>query len=273
MIKAIVCDIDGSIMAPSSGLYVSNRIKDKLIEVQKRGILVILNSARIIQGVQGLASQICMDEFGGYLISCNGGHCFDFKKKETVFEYPISKEDALYIWDACLRNGLVPSISQSNFMISSDYPDGYRKDHFNCYIDYMVSLDPEKYIHSSIWKCCLAEDPKKIQTCFDSLQKDIVSHTNAHAIYTTADMLDIRDKGVDKEVALDRLLKIIGLEWSEVSVIGDTNSDLSCIKRCGLGVTLENGSEECKESCDLLVPSYKEEGCVVWLNRLLEERK
>lgn len=89
--KAIICDLDGSLMPPSSGLYVSEKVKEKLIEIQKHGIMVILNSARIIQGVYPLAKQIQMDDFGGYVISCNGCHVMNVKTNETVFEYQISK--------------------------------------------------------------------------------------------------------------------------------------------------------------------------------------
>lgn len=32
--KAIICDLDGSLMPPSSGLYVSEKVKEKLIEIQ-----------------------------------------------------------------------------------------------------------------------------------------------------------------------------------------------------------------------------------------------
>ena len=92
--KAIICDLDGSLMPPSSGLYVSEKVKEKLIEIQKHGIMVILNSARIIQGVYPLAKQIQMDDFGGYVISCNGCHVMNVKTNETVFEYQISKKDA-----------------------------------------------------------------------------------------------------------------------------------------------------------------------------------
>lgn len=80
MIRAIICDLDGSLMPPSSGLYVSKQIRDALIEIQKKGVLVILNSARIFQGIHPLAKQIRMDEFGGYIVSCNGAQVYDMKK-------------------------------------------------------------------------------------------------------------------------------------------------------------------------------------------------
>ena len=36
MIKVLICDLDGSLMNPSSGLYVKEEIKEKLIEIQKK---------------------------------------------------------------------------------------------------------------------------------------------------------------------------------------------------------------------------------------------
>lgn len=42
MIRAIVCDLDGSLMNPSSGIYVKEAVKEALIEVEKKNILVIL---------------------------------------------------------------------------------------------------------------------------------------------------------------------------------------------------------------------------------------
>ena len=34
---------------------------------------------------------------------------------------------------------------------------------------------------------------------------------------------------------------------------------------------LENAKEECKEVADMIVPSCYEDGCLIWLDRLLEE--
>lgn len=39
MVDAIVCDLDGSLMNPSSGIYVKEIVRDALIEVQKRAYL------------------------------------------------------------------------------------------------------------------------------------------------------------------------------------------------------------------------------------------
>ena len=54
----VVCDLDGSLMPASSGLRVSKEVEDRLIRLQEKGHIVILNSARIFQGVYPLAKQI-----------------------------------------------------------------------------------------------------------------------------------------------------------------------------------------------------------------------
>ena len=36
MVRTIVCDLDGSLMNPSSGIYVNEAVKEALIEVEKK---------------------------------------------------------------------------------------------------------------------------------------------------------------------------------------------------------------------------------------------
>ena len=84
MKRWIVCDLDGSLMPPSDGLFVSKAVQEKLIALQEKGNTVILNSARVFQGVYPLALQIGMDTFGGYLISSNGSHVYDMRTKQVI---------------------------------------------------------------------------------------------------------------------------------------------------------------------------------------------
>lgn len=269
--KAIICDLDGSLMPPSSGLYVSEKVKEKLIEIQKHGIMVILNSARIIQGVYPLAKQIQMDDFGGYVISCNGCHVMNVKTNETVFEYQISKKDALFIWQICMKHGLKPGISQPKYMLAEDFAIGYQLDRNNCEVDYLLTRIPKQYIEGPIWKCCISDTKEQLDACFEDVKSEIESYCDLKVIRSTPTMVDIIDNKVDKTIAVDRLLNKLNIKWSDISVIGDTNSDLGCIQKAGLGVTLENGSEACKDAADMIVPSCYDDGCIMWLDRILED--
>lgn len=54
MVRTIVCVYMDHLMNPSSGIYVNEAVKEALIEVEKKNVLVILNSARCFQGVYPL---------------------------------------------------------------------------------------------------------------------------------------------------------------------------------------------------------------------------
>ena len=128
MVRTIVCDLDGSLMNPSSGIYVNEAVKEALIEVEKKNVLVILNSARCFQGVYPLSKQILMQDFGGYVISCNGAHCFDVKMKKTIFEYVISNNDVSFIWQYAQKHNLGVGYSQPDYFVANKMTHGFELD-------------------------------------------------------------------------------------------------------------------------------------------------
>lgn len=272
MYKYMICDIDGSLMPIGAGIHLKEEIMNAMIQLEEKGIKIILNSARSIQGVLPMAKELKMEEFGGYVISGNGAHVYDVKKQETVFEYTLSKEDALSIWKYCLDRNLSISFSQKDYMVSSDFHEGFVKDWFNCNVDYIVVHDPTLYLKNPVWKCMIAQDKKvlmeKIHTIKEDFKKYPVKVAYSEKVGTLA---DVCSNQVDKEKTASRLLKMIDVDWKDVTTIGDTDADALCIQKSGLGVTLENGTDLCKEYCDLLVPSCMEDGCMVWLNQLLGE--
>ena len=71
-IKALVCDLDGTLFPACQLAMVSDNVKKALIELQKKGIILILNTARIKHGCYPLAKYLEMDKYGGYIICCNG---------------------------------------------------------------------------------------------------------------------------------------------------------------------------------------------------------
>lgn len=273
MIKAIICDLDGSLMPPASGLYVSDMVADRMIKLQEKKVLVILNSARVFQGVFPLAEQIKMPEFGGYVISCNGCHVYDVLANKTLFGTEISEDKALMLWNLCEKYNVVPGISQPDFMVVKDMTLGYQLDRNNCEVDYVLTKDPKKYLKDTIYKCCISETKEKLDSCFEQIKQEIEDKCDLNVVRSTDTMVDIIERNVTKEAAVSRLLEYLSIDWKETSAIGDTRSDLGCIQASGLGVTLENGHEDCKKVCDLLVPSCHEDGCLVWLEGLLKDEE
>ncbi len=271
MIKAIVCDLDGSLMPPSSGLYVSEPVRELLIEIQKRGILVILNSARIFQGVYPLGKQILMDEFGGYIISCNGAHVYDMKSNKVCFEYCISHDDVKKIMEYGLKRDIGIGFSQPNYFVANKLTEGFELDRHNCRLDYVLAHDLNVYLKESVCKCCISDAKERMDRNFVSYKMDIESMCDVKVVHSTSTMVDIISSKCEKYDTVNRLLHKIGIDWKDVSGIGDGLSDALVLKHCGYGVTLENGCEACKKVSQKIVPSCFEDGCIEWLKEILCE--
>lgn len=271
MFKAIICDLDGSLMPPSSGLYVSEPVKELLIEIQKKGILVILNSARIFQGVYPLAKQILMDTFGGYIISCNGAHIYDVKHKQTFFDYSIPFDDVKKIVDYGLKQNVGIGFSQPNYFVANKLTEGFELDRNNCRLDYILAHDLNIYLKESVCKCCISDTKERMNQNFNLYKSEIEEMCDVKVVHSTSTMVDIISSKCEKYTTVNHLLKKVNMDWKDVSAIGDGLSDASVLQHSGYGVTLENGCSECKKVADRIVPSCFEDGCLEWLKEIVCE--
>ena len=271
MKRWIVCDLDGSLMPPSDGLYVSKAVQEKLIALQEKGNTVILNSARVFQGVYPLALQIGMDKFGGYLISSNGSHVYDMKTKQVIDRVKMDADQVLWLWEEMKKHNIGIGFTQPDAVICNQMRMGFELDQKNCDIDYSTTMHPKRYLKADVVKCSIAAKPEELEAVIDDIEKEIEKNTDFQVIRSTPTLYDVLHKEVSKQGELEKLLKSLNTSWDQVTAIGDGYSDVESIRLAALGCTLENAKEECKRVADMIVPSCYEDGCLVWLDRLLEE--
>lgn len=268
-IKNLICDIDGTLMAPGGGLYVDEKVKNTMLELQKRGIKIILASARIFQGVLPLAKQIGMETYGGYILSSNGTYAYDVKHKKMVFCEEIQKEDAFAMWELCEKEGVDFGIAQPSCMVASGFSSGFYEDHFNCDIDFMITTRPQDHVHKEISKCMVSKEEEYMDKAYPIIKEHIEECYPYTVVRSTPTVLDIVRKGCGKQEGLQTLFSLSGLSFEEAAAIGDGNSDASMLQACAFSATLENGSKACKEVADIITPSYKEDGCLEFFEKIM----
>ena len=79
----IVLDLDGTLT--NRDKVITPRTKEALMEAQRRGKKVVLASGRPTPGVTPLAEELCLQDFGGFILSFNGGMIINCKTKEVLF--------------------------------------------------------------------------------------------------------------------------------------------------------------------------------------------
>ena len=69
--RIIVLDLDGTLT--NRDKVITPRTRQALMEAQERGKTVILASGRPTYGVVPLAKELKLEQYGGYILSFNGG--------------------------------------------------------------------------------------------------------------------------------------------------------------------------------------------------------
>lgn len=272
-IKTLICDLDGTLMMPGGGIQVSDSIAGGLLRLQESGVMVILASARVFQGVIPVARQIGMDRFGGYVIAQNGTLAYDVKAQKTLFVHAISTEDSLRMWDECVKLKADFAIAQPGGMIASGFSEGFVLDHANCEVDYLFTFHPQRHIGDELWKCSVSADSAQLDAVFAQLASRIEAIGAYQVVRSTDTIIDITPQGCSKAAAVEAVLDMLGRSFDDAAAIGDGGIDVQLIRRSGLGVTLENGSAECRQAAQLIVPGCEQEGCMTLIEALIAQKE
>lgn len=67
---------------------------------------------------------------------------------------------------------------------------------------------------------------------------------------------------VNKRVASEKVMEMLGLSYEQVIGIGDNYNDLDLLEACGLKVVVANAPQEVQQVADWVVPSYDQDGVV-----------
>lgn len=88
-IKTIVLDIDGTLL--DSNFNIMPKTKKALLELQKKGVRLILASGRPIKSMLNLAKELKIDQYSGIIVSNNGSIGYDIKNNKYIYDTPIDK--------------------------------------------------------------------------------------------------------------------------------------------------------------------------------------
>ena len=98
--KLIVLDLDGTLT--NSKKEITPRNRETLIRMQEQGIRLVLASGRPTYGIVPLANELRMNEFGGFILSYNGGEIINWETQEMVYENVLPNEVVPVLYE-CAR--------------------------------------------------------------------------------------------------------------------------------------------------------------------------
>lgn len=266
--ELLVLDVDGTLV--NSRKEITEKTKAALIECQENGIRVAIASGRCTEGIRHQAHAIGLDEYGGYIISYNGGRITNCRTKEVIYNIPLPDGmlHELYDYSVQQETGIL-TYHDGKIIAHSDTDPYIVVDAKGCDMPIWVPEDFHREVHFNVNKCILTGDPEKLALLEEKAAKDFAGRLSVYR--SEGFYLEMMPLGVDKAYGVSRLLQQMGYSRSQMVCCGDGFNDLPMIEYAGMGVAMANAPQELKDKADYVAPSCDEDGLVSVIDQFIKD--
>lgn len=254
--KMIVLDLDDTLLRDDH--TISPRTKEALMKAQECGVKVVLASGRPTFAMRAIAKELCLEEFGSFILSYNGAKIINCKTDEELFSSTLSAEIVHSLYD----------ISKNEKVgIHSYIGDGIVTEINNPYTDIeaeitgMPIIEVESFkaaISEPVVKVLMVEAPEYLAAVEKKLQTELEGKLSV--MRSKPFFLEFTEAGVTKGTSLNQLIQTLGITREEVIAMGDSYNDLAMIEFAGLGVAMGNAPEDIKEIANYVTDTNMNDG-------------
>lgn len=263
--KIIALDIDGTLA--SSNHTILPKTKTALIVAQKQGLKIVLASGRPTPGMLHLAKELKLDEFGGFVLSYNGGRITNMQTNAVLHEVFLTPEEAHEIYDLAKETGVNIMAYDGNEIITEDDDEYIQlESHINMMPLVRVDSFCQAVVNNTI-KTLTTAAPEKIAEVEQVYLKRLGDRFSV--CRSMPFFLEVMPNGIDKAQSLGRLLQALDLTPVEMIACGDGFNDIAMIKYAGLGVAMANAVDEVKAVADFITKSNDDDGIVAVLEKFV----
>lgn len=265
----IALDLDGTLT--NSEKNITPRTFDALMKAQREGVRLVLASGRPTFGIAALANQLQLADYGGYVLSYNGGRIIDWCEKTVIFSQVVDQKLVPILYDFAEKAQLPIVTYLPEAILVSKNEGEYLAEEAR--INGMPIVVAQNFVEEAMriaggsTKFLIPGEPELLVQ-LESEMKAALSE-QMEVFRSAPFFLELPPKGIDKAQSLQRLLTHLGLERDSLMAFGDGFNDLSMIQFAGQGVAMANAVEEVKSIADFVTTSNEEDGIAHALEQLL----
>ena len=259
----VFLDIDGTLL--DSNHQVMPQTKQILNRLEKRGIPIILCSARSPGGVETVEKQAGLHS----PVVCYSGSLILTAERSILSDEGIQKETAVsfkqfvldhfsdivvssYLYDVWLVDDVNHPAVRREARISQCTPLAGQL---------QAAVESVPHVH----KLLAISSQQQITKLQNAAAEEFPDLTLARSGPT---YLEVMPKEVSKRMAVERIQKFYGVNQAEIVAFGDNFVDLEMLQYSGLGVAMGNAPGPVKEAAGRITASNDEEGIYLVLKSL-----
>lgn len=245
--KILVFDLDKTLLR-NNGL-ISEYSKEVITTLNRKGFFIVIATGRAINRSKEFCEQIGADG----LVALNGS--ITYLKEQVLAQSPIDSDLIYDMIQQILSIGNVfITIAYPTFMLTNNKK--YVVKGICEYTDYK-SFNLEEIQKINVFTSCVDEI---LRFNFDRYECKLISNS------TDPNYFVITQKNVNKLRGIEKLCGELNFKLRDVISFGDDYNDLEMLSKCGIGVAVENASDEIKKYADFICKSNNNDGPADWLN-------
>jgi len=267
LIKLIALDLDGTLNNDQK--QITPKTLSALLEAQRRGVRLALASARPSPGLFKERDILQMQQFGGILMSYNGGRITDAASNRVLFETAMDLRQAKAVLRQLEHLPVTPILDDGHRFFVTD-TDGYKVS-YECQNNHMTCQRVDNladFLHFSPVKILMSVQPEQLKDVQEQISTSIPEELSV--VQTAPFYLEVIPRCIHKGQGIRDICRILGIDPSEVIAFGDAENDIPMLREAGIGVAMDNAADTVKAAADCITLSNNEDGIAAALEKLLK---
>ncbi len=264
--KLIAMDLDGTLNNDEK--RITDKTRQALMDAQQRGIRLALASARPSPGLFKERDILQLQEYGGILMSYNGGRIVDAATGNVLFETSMDLAQTKEILRKLESLPVTPILDDGKQFYVTD-KNGFKVE-YECRNNNMVCTEVENladFLCFAPIKILMSVEPEILP----QVQKKIAGYLpeTLQVVQTAPFYLEVIPKSIHKGQGIRDICNTLGIRTEEVIAFGDAENDIPMLLAAGMGIAMGNAAEAVKSAADYVTLTNNEDGIAAALQQLL----
>ena len=241
---------------------------DALLAAQKAGIRLVLPSARPSPGLFKERDILQMQQFGGILMSYNGGRIVDAATGSVLFETSMDIEQTKQVLRFLQKLPVTPILDDGVQFYVTD-KNGYKVD-YECANNHMTCTevpDLADFLTFAPVKILMSAKEEEILDIQQKIRENLPATLTV--VQTAPFYLEVIPQSINKGQGIRDICTVLGISPAQVISFGDAENDIPMLRAAGMGVAMGNAAQKVREAADFVTLSNNDDGIAYALERLL----